>query len=867
MKKNNLKRFLASLLAVLMLSQVTGVSPAVFADWGSNVSLTAAKATDKRLELNGDKEIRIPYKDNGDIDFDALYPLIFETCVDKSKSALQSYDKSKIDIEQQQKACHKLEGDFTCEPIKEDQTYTIKFTYHYGSLLWDKTEKSCKITFLGREALPDVSAITADTRFNDDLSINYDALRQDIFDQVKAQVNLPENVKFENVSYKYYFTYDYKIGIYKEWVAFEGKKGVNIGNIHINIPAIACGSTYKVQLSWGGDDTYKAWSPEFDVTVVDGRTDTSISFVEDRTVNIPFTETGIDYEAVKESIWALVDTITPAGISKDSITVKYEGTDINDNPAISEGNHTLNFSYAGSANYKPFSTDVPVNFIDNRIVAFAAKERPDNLSRGYVGNTLDEAKTLEKAREELVTALKDVPLSEIKVEYKLAGNYIPLDINGIRLNLTDINKTDIRVSYAGNATYKAFSAEFKDLYFADNRVASSIVLKENSSITYNKEKGAMKQDIFDNAIDWEATKLPEGITKDDLTFECNTSLVPKITVWGDIDGKEYPNLDAGDAQKIRISFVGNSDFKPGEFEFTIKVAKAHVDVSMKKFATAYAGDEEALSKEALNVALDPNDDPRIDIYMVFAGINTNFDGSVNLVLTDDQWKVIKNISAAEKEIYNAVGQIFPEYKDRPTLQEKLEDGITIGEFKQYISDLVTVLEKVASFPGVDDIFKHYNIDIDSIRAMVNIFEAIDFADDTTIAFGVPKHAGLYRAYAIAVNKNYEPNYATGTVLILMNWKGIKIVPNADLKKQTITVSEAKEYADGTKAAATLLNKSTGESSGIDQSALHYRFTGLNKIYSSHDFPTAPGKYIVTVSVRGGDYYALPTTFTFTVKAD
>lgn len=287
---------------------------------------------------------------------------------------------------------------------------------------------------------------------------------------------------------------------------------------------------------------------------------------------------------------------------------------------------------------------------------------------------------------------------------------------------------------------------------------------------------------------------------------------------------------------------------------------------MKKFATAYAGDEEALSKEALNVALDPND-PRIDIYMVFAGINTNFDGSVNLVLTDDQWKVIKNISAAEKEIYNAVGQIFPEYKDRPTLQEKLEDGITIGEFKQYINDLVTVLEKVASVPGVDNIFKHYNIDIDSIRAMVNIFEAIDFADDTTIAFGVPKHAGLYRAYAIAVNKNYEPNYATGTVLILMNWKNIKIVPNADLKKQTITVSEAEKYASGELAAATLLNKSTGESSGIDQSALHYRFTGLNKIYSSHDFPTAPGKYIVTVSVRGGDYYALPTTFTFTVKAD
>ena len=32
MKKYNLKRFLASLLAVLMLASVTGVSPAVFAE-------------------------------------------------------------------------------------------------------------------------------------------------------------------------------------------------------------------------------------------------------------------------------------------------------------------------------------------------------------------------------------------------------------------------------------------------------------------------------------------------------------------------------------------------------------------------------------------------------------------------------------------------------------------------------------------------------------------------------------------------------------------------------------------------------------------------------------------------------------------
>ncbi len=850
MKKNNLKRYLASLLAVLMLISVTGISPAVFADWvtppsltNSGISLAAAKSGENVTLKGSSFDIRIPYNTDGTINFDTLYQRIFDTCVDTSMSTPKTRDQ--VEIKYYVAWVYApLEGWGAYSAIKEGETHKVKFTYHYGRKSVDAT---CNITFLGREELPGVSAITADATFNDDLSINYDALRQDIFDQVKAQVNLPENVKFENVS----FTYKYHYGI-DYWPEFDGT--INVIGIDFSAPAVEVGKTYVVKMSWGGDDTYKAWSPEFDVTVVDGRTDTSISFVDDCTVNIPFTEAGIDYEAVKESIWALVDTITPEDISKDSITVKYDGTNINDNPAISEGNHTLNFSYAGSATYKPFSTDVPVNFVDNRIVAFAAKERPENLSRGYVGNTLDEAKTLEKAREELVTALKDVPLSEIKVEYKFAGNYIPLNIDGIRLHVTNINKTDIRVSYAGNATYKAFTAEFKDLYFADNRVPSSIAIKADASITYNMDAKNMKEQIFNNVIDWESenTKLPEGITVDDLTFECKS-----YSTWKDIAGSEYPNLDAGDAQKIRISFGGDSDYKSGEFEFTIKVEKATVNVSMNKFSTAYAGVEEDLTREALGVTLDPND-TRIDVYMIFAGINTNLNTSVNLVLTDEQWAAIQTISKVQKFIYKVLG-----YEDKLTLEEQLKDGITIGEFKKYVNEFITALEKASENETVNKYLEEYGISISSLKAMASIFDKLtQFSDDTTIAFGVPQHAGLYRAYAVAVHKNYNTSYASGTVLILMNWKNMKIVPNEELKKQTITTAEAEEYADGSKAAATL---KCGDTAVNDQSSLHYRYTGLNTIYSSHDFPTKAGKYIVTVSVRGGDYYALPTTFTFTVK--
>ena len=63
----------------------------------------------------------------------------------------------------------------------------------------------------------------------------------------------------------------------------------------------------------------------------------------------------------------------------------------------------------------------------------------------------------------------------------------------------------------------------------------------------------------------------------------------------------------------------------------------------------------------------------------------------------------------------------------------------------------------------------------------------------------------------------------------------------------------------TKGGAALNNASAG--------SIHYWFTGVGKLYAKSAMPTAPGKYIVTASVRGGDFFAMPKTFTFTIVAD
>lgn len=765
MKKNNLKRFLASLLAVLMLASVTGVSPAVFADWGSNVSLTAAKATDKRLELNGDKEIRIPYKDNGDIDFDALYPLIFETCVDKSKSALQSYDKSKIDIEQQQKACHKLEGDFTCEPIKEDQTYTIKFTYHYGSLLWDKTEKSCKITFLGREAsvISFKDNPTVKIQYNDDLSIKLPELKAAIWENI-VDSTTPADLSTANVSIKYYAN-------------------------------AVTGSTEHFGHAWVKLDGDKV--------------------------------SGLTY------------------------------------PAISEGTWKLRFEFAGNADYKGFSEDVEVKFT-GRDPAFELKDNVEGMEIGLVfksATEYDYDATAAAIREALVTKLGTIDLSDVKVQYKSAGQAVDLNYKPSTPVGTAFGEGEFTIVLTwggdkGTAQYKPFSEEVT-VKMVDNRIPSVVALVDVANITYNMDASKMIEEIIKNAIDSANSTLPADYKASDFTVKYYNADEDKWLPIGGLEKdikagilKDYPHINAGDGQKILVTYNGSKDYKPSAaVEGTLNVAKADVKVSMKLLTSVLAGQK--VNKDVLKVTLNP-DDPELDLYIVFVGFNTYKEKTIYVKLTEDQEKVIDFISDTQKG--------FPlYYKEEQTIRGKLNEGMTVDEFITYVDELM-------KNDTIKSALEKNGIDAEMLQNIVTALKSINkVTGDLRIAIGSPKHAGLYQAFAVAVNKNYNTGVGTGTVIVAMNVAGMKLEPNTELKKQTITVSEAEKYKKGEKAVATLT--CDGDASDIDQSCIHYRFTGLSKIYSSHDFPTAPGKYIVTVSVRGGDYYALPTTFTFTVKAD
>ena len=754
MKKNNLKRFLASLLAVLMLSQVTGVAPGVFAAGNDAATQSAENVAPVFQEYTGEVLIKSGWG-NPEI-LDALATAFVQNKDSVDISAIEWTYKCAV------KGTYKVAIDYTTKEAREAEVpvltgKTVTEDYYYTRLL------HAKATYV------------------------YPALK----DVADGAYELYANGK--------------SVGTINKVAKL--KSAINVNN-------------------------------------------------EVATIAIPYTSgTEYDVNALNESIFnAYVTSTTPANLTYDKLS--FTGT-------VAEGQQTITISYAGNDDYNGTSKDVTVKFVDGRNVAFTAKEQPKTLSIGYVGNKIDVATTENNVRKQLVTVVaEDVKLDQVKVEFRNTTNIFNdedyQDLNLAAIEFYRATETDIRLTYAGDATHKPFTKIFENIKFADNRVASSIAIKEGASITFNMSADNMKQQIFDNVIDWDSenTKLPakDTLSIADFKFKIGSKDI------ADKDG--YPNLDAGNGQTIKISFVGNSEFKPcNDVKATIDVAKADVKVTMKSFSTAHAGNADELTQEALGVALDPND-PKLDVYMIFAGINTNLDSSVNFVLTKDQQAVVDKISNAQKEIFDLATKFFPDLDiDKTTLKDKLESGITIGQFKEYLNSFIAVIDKI---PGADEILNRFGVSIDTIKTMATIFDKLtQFSDDTVIAVGAPKHAGLYMATAVAVNKNYNTGYTSGTVMILMNVKDMKIQLNSNFSKK-MTVAEAKALAEDPAGVATLLcgTKPVGNPN------LHYLYTGVQsnlKPYSSTtDFPTAPGRYVVTIVTLGGDYLAPPVTKTFQI---
>ena len=479
--------------------------------------------------------------------------------------------------------------------------------------------------------------------------------------------------------------------------------------------------------------------------------------------------------------------------------------------------------------------------------------------------------TAQALREALLESTDpNVSINDVTVEYKALGSFKPLDYKAVLAsNKFGTGEQTIRFTWGGNADYQAYTAEVT-VKMTDTRIVSEVALKTGASITYNMDPAVMEQEIFENLIDWGASKLPEKstLTLDDFTIEYyaeneleidGMTIGGKVHLYMPIEGGmggayegdlvkslTYPQMGAGE-QKIRVTYKGNADYRsstPIEGDLTVNKAK----VSVKVHSTSIYADE---AKDKLGdgfVTTDPAD--KFDIYTIYGGMTSDVTTSVFVQLPEryTNTALIKVIDWALEQ----AGQ--------PTITEMMNNGITVGQLRKILSDVISSGADMPQF--IKDALKKANIDIDTLVKLNDALNKLPgLLDNVRVAIGTPNQAGLYAVTAVTNNKNYETGVGTGMLLVKKHYSGVKLTWNQNFTNGKISAAEAANFD----FKATL---SYNGNSDISQDNVHYLYSGFTskwRPYSSTTTPpTAPGRYVVTVVTLGGNYQAAPITRAFQI---
>lgn len=697
--------------------------------------------------------------------------------------------------------------------------------------------------------------------YDEDANVNYAALKENIFNSVVKSSNPELTVNDVNIQYYASAT---NMGITTHaWVDLNGGKA----NL-VDYQAISEG-TQKIKIFYNGNDTYYGAKEEVNITVKD-RTPSDITVNEGQTIKLAYNDDAtVNYDKVREDIFnKVVESSTP-DLTVDDVTIQYYastktlgvpsqawvalegGKDVVNYPAISEGAQTIRIIYKGSKDYKPRTVETTINVVDRATVDVVTNEGPYNVSMKFNKDQSYDYDATAKAIYEAVIKSTNPELSfeDFKVEYNADPTSV-LDVwyelsNSVALNLNKFKAGtwEIRLSWNATKEYKGGNIVVT-VNVEDNRLESAVTLKEGTSVTYNMDAQEMKKALF-KSIDFSKSTLPskDELSVDDFTYEYfGTNVVAGnidggIKQWAPVEGGkvtllDYPQMPAGE-QKVRITYKGNSDYRPSTSgETTITVKKAKVKVSVH--STNIFADEE-LSKDFITT----NPADKFDVYTVYAGATSNVSLGLYLDLPSrftDNEVVIKALDPVVEKVF---GKSFT---------QMMQDGVTVGELRKLFStqELLDLLEKLHIDTGT----------FGQILKVINKLPGI--ADNVRVGFGTPNRPGLYAVTAVTDNKNYETGVGIGALLVKQHVKGVKLIWNQKLTK--ISKEEAQNF--DFKATVTY----NGEA--VSDENVHYLYTGVQsnlKPYSSTTkAPTEPGVYTMTAVTVGGNYKAAPIIRTFTI---
>lgn len=869
-----LQRLLACLLAVLLLSQVGAFSPAVFAADASGYTLQDGTAiipegaSEEKVNQILTRTLVAGFDEMSKEDQNTL----LSTC------KWEYYCQGKIPLTNKTKDAWGSVGGF-----KDREGIS---TYHFLALSDAKTEckaYSVRLTTATDKTVQFTKAAMLDSSitlkqgatialpYTDATTVDYDALRAAILQQVVSEDTTPA-LTTENTEIKYKFTFGKDT-----WVDLAG------GTI---APAVSAKS-YEIQISFNGDDTYKASSKTTTVTFTE-RPGIKATTNENPTFKLDFTADGeAIYNNIRQQVWDAVVVSTNPTLTVDDVTIEYYATatfgavdklghawvaltggKVNGltYPAIGEGTQKVRITWGGSKDCAPWSWEGDVVVTGRAAAPFQLKQGvTEGMTVAMVykrDQSINYEATAQALREALLESSDaNVSINDVTVKYKAGlGIFEPLDYKAtISSNNFGLGEQTIRFTWGGNANYQAYTQEVT-VKMTDTRIVSKVMLKTGASITYNMDANAMLQAIFENLIDWDASTLPSKSTLSvaDFTIEYygenvlgeeDGGISGGTKQWAPVAGGtvnllNYPQMGAGD-QKIRVTFKGDEAYqssKPSEGKLTVNKAK----VSVKVHSTSIYADE---TKEKLGegfVTTDPAD--KFDIYTIYGGMTSDVTGSV-FVQLPERIRNNKLLKLIDDTLYAA---------GKPTLSDIMQKGTTVGKLKEYLNDL---LNSDALTP-IGGLLSKIGIDLDTLRQISNTLNKFPgLLDNVRVAFGTPDQAGIYTVYAITNNKNYETGVGTGMLLVKKHYSGVKLQWNRTIPNGKLPADEVDNFDFG----ATLMYDGNPAEKQTNVHYLYSGFTSKWKPYSSTTTPpTEPGRYVMTVVTVGGNYQAAPITRSFQI---
>ena len=839
------------------------------------VQFTKAAMLDSSITLKQGASVRLPYNEDGTLDFDALRAAILQQVVDEGTTPSLTTENTEIKYKHTVAFVDTwvdLDGGKIAPAISAgDQQIQISFK---GDDTYKASSKTTTVTFTERAdshivLKPDQQVALP---YTDATTVDYDMLRAAILQQVVSEDTTPA-LTTENTEIKYKFAFGKDT-----WVDLDGGKIA---------PAVSAKS-YEIQISFKGDDTYKASSATTTVTFTE-RPGIEATTNENPTFKLAFTADGeAIYDNIRQQVWNAVVVSTNPTLTVDDVTIEYYATaktgvakswmpleggtkDLLTYPAIGEGTQKVRISWGGSKNYAPWSWEGDVVVTGRAAAPFQLKQGVTEVAMVYNRDqSIKYEATAQALREALLESSDaNVSINDVTVEYKAGlGIFEPLDYKAtISSNNFGLGEQTIRFTWGGNADYQAYTLEVT-VKMTDTRIVSEVVLKSGASITYNMDANVMLQAIFENLIDWGASTLPEKstLTLDDFTIEYyaeNEVEIDGMTTGGKVyrympieggmggtfegdlvKSLTYPQMGAGE-QQIRVTFKGDEAYRPStpiEGNLTVNKAK----VSVKVHSTSIYAEEAKDKLGAGFVTTDPAD--KFDIYTIYGGMTSDVTGSVFVQLPEriTNNKLLKLID----DTLSAAG--------KPTLSDIMQKGTTVGELKEYLNDLLNS----DALTALGGLLSKVGIDLDTLRQISNTLNKFPgLLDNVRVAFGTPDQAGIYTVYAITNNKNYETGVGTGMLLVKKHYSDVKLQWNQTIPNGKISAADAADFDFG----ATL---SYDGNRNISQSNVKYLYSGFTskwKVYSSTTTPpTEPGRYVMTVVTLGGNYQAAPITRSFQI---